>query len=132
MRQKPALTFSDTQKMIEACRAEALKNNWNVSIAVVDEGGYLLGFERLDGAGLLTAETAIEKARTAALFRGTTKVLEDRVAERLPFLRLPQYVPVQGGIPILIEKDCLGGIGVSGVQSENDELIANAGLAALA
>ncbi len=131
MRQKPALTASDAQKMMAACRDEAIKNGWNVSIAIVDEGGYLLQFERLDGAGLTTAETAIEKARTAALSRGSTKALEDKVAGRPSFLKLPQYVPVQGGLPIKIDSDCLGGIGVSGVASENDELIADAGLAAL-
>jgi glc operon protein GlcG len=131
MRQKSALTASDAQKMMAACREEALRNGWNVSIAIVDDGGYLLQLERLDGAGLLTAETAIEKARTAALSRGSTKALEDRVAERLTFLSLSRYMPIQGGLPIKIGGECLGGIGVSGVQSENDEKIAEAGLAAL-
>jgi glc operon protein GlcG len=131
MRQKPSLTAADTETIMEACRAEASRNGWAVSIAIVDEGGYLMRFERLDGAGLLTAETAIAKARTAALSRGSSKALEDRVMQRLSFLNLPQYVPVQGGLPIKIDADCVGGIGVSGVQSENDERIAAAGLSTI-
>ena len=117
--------------MIEACRAEAFKNNWNVSIAVVDEGGYLLGFERLGRRRLADRRDCDRKGAHCRAVPRDHQGAGGQGAQRLPFLRLPQYLPVQGGIPILIEKDCLGGIGVSGVQSENDELIANAGLAAL-
>ena len=132
MRNKSSLTFSDTQKMMAACRTEADANRWAVSIAIVDEGGYLLLFERLDGAGLLTPEVAIRKARTAALSRGPTKALEDRAKDRPAFLRISEYLPLQGGVPIKYQGECIGAIGVSGVQSEEDEQIANAGLAALA
>jgi glc operon protein GlcG len=103
-----------------------------VTIAIVDEGGYVLLVERMDGAGLLTPETAIGKARTAALSRNSSKALEDRIVQRPSFLNLPQYIPVQGGLPIWCGNECIGGIGVSGVQSDFDEQIAQAGLTALA
>lgn len=131
MRTKSSLTAADAQTMMAACKAEATANGWNVSIAIVDEGGYLMAFDRADGAGLLTPQVAIAKARTAALARIPTKALEDRLAERPSFLKLPEYLPLQGGMPIKIGGDCLGAIGVSGVQSHEDEQIANAGIAAL-
>ena len=131
MRTRPSLTASDAQTMMAACKAEAAAGGWNVSIAIVDEGGYLLLAERMDAAGLLTPQVAIAKARTAALSRISTKALEDRLAERPSFLKLPEYLPLQGGMPIKVEGDCIGAIGVSGVQSHEDEQIANAGIAAL-
>ncbi len=117
--------------MMAACKAEAETHHWNVSIAIVDDGGYLLLFDRMDGAGPMTPAVATAKARTAALSRIPTKALEDRVAERPSFLKLPEYLPVQGGMPIKVDGDCIGAIGVSGVQSHEDEQIANAGIAAL-
>ena len=131
MRTKPVLTSSDAQKMMAACKAAAVAQGWAVSIAIVDEGGYLLSLERLDGAGLLTPDVATGKARTAAFTRAPTKNLEDRLRERPAFMKIEQYLPLQGGMPIKIEGDCIGAIGVSGVQSHEDEQIANAGIAAL-
>jgi len=131
MRNRPALTASDTQKMVAASRAEATKNKWNVSIAVVDDAGYLLHLERLDGAGPMTAEVASGKARTAAVTRRPTKFWEDRVKERPVFLKFPDNLPIQGGVPIMYQGECVGAIGVSGVQSHEDEQIANAGIGAL-
>ena len=131
MRQKMSLTVEDARKMHDASLAEAMAHGWKVCIAIVDEGGYLLLAQRMDGAGLLTPETAIGKARTAAFFRGSTKTLEDRLAERPGLQSLPQYILLQGGLAILANGECLGGIGVSGVQSEFDDQIAAAGLAAL-
>ena len=131
MRNRPALTASDAQKMVAACRAEAAKNKWNVTIAVVDDAGYLLHLERLDGAGPITAEVAAGKARTAAVTRRPTKFWEERVKERPVFLKFPDNLPIQGGVPIMYEGECVGAIGVSGVQSQEDEQIANAGIAAL-
>ncbi len=131
MRNRPALTASDTQKMVAASRAEAAKNKWNVSIAVVDDAGYLLHLERLDGAGPMTAEVAAGKARTAAVTRRPTKFWEDRVKERPVFLKFPDNLPIQGGVPIMYQGECVGAIGVSGVQSHEDEQIANAGIGAL-
>ena len=131
MRNRPTLTASDVQKMVAACRAEAEKNKWNVSIAVVDDGGYLLHLDRMDGAGPMTAEVAFGKARTAAVTRRSTKSWEERVKERPVFLKFPDNLPIQGGVPIIYQGECVGAIGVSGVQSHEDEQIANAGIAAL-
>jgi len=131
MRSRPALTASDVHKMVAACKAEAEKHKWNVTIAVVDDAGYLLYLERLDGAGPMTAEVATSKASTAAIWRRPTKFWEDRVKDRLVFLKFPGNLPIQGGVPIMYQGDCVGAIGVSGVQSHEDEQIANAGIGAL-
>jgi glc operon protein GlcG len=132
MRNKPALTAADVHKMMAACRDEAAKNKWNVTIAVVDDAGFLLHLERLDGAGPMTAEVAAAKARTAAVTRRPTKAWEDMVKDRPVFLKFPENLPIQGGVPLMHQGDCVGAIGVSGVQSHQDEQIANAGVAALA
>ncbi len=132
MRQKPALTASDVQKMVAACKTEATRNKWSVSIAVVDDAGYLLYLERLDGAGPVTAEVATEKAITSARTRRPTKFWEDRIKERPSFMKFPGVLPLQGGVPVMYQNECVGAIGVSGVQSHEDEQIANAGAAALA
>ena len=132
MRNRPTLTAADVHKMVAACKNEATKNKWSVSIAVVDEGGYLLYLERLDGAGPVTAEVATEKAVTAARTRRPTKFWEDRLKERPAFMKFPGVLPLQGGVPVMYQNECVGAIGVSGVQSHEDEQIANAGAAALA
>jgi uncharacterized protein GlcG (DUF336 family) len=131
MRTRPALTAADVQKMVTACRTEATKNKWNVTIAVVDDAGYLLHLERLDGAGPMTAEVATDKARTAAITRRPTKFWEDRVKERPSFLKFPGNLPIQGGVPVMYQGECVGAIGVSGVQSHEDEQIASAGVSVL-
>ena len=131
MRSRPALTASDVQKMVAAGKAEAAKNKWSVTIAVVDDAGYLLHLERLDGAGPMTAEVAAGKAKTAAVTRRPTKFWEDRVKERAVFLKFPDNLPIQGSVPIMYQGECVGAIGVSGVQSHEDEQIASAGIAAL-
>jgi glc operon protein GlcG len=117
--------------MLIAARNEANRRGWKVSIAVVDEGGYLLRLDRLDGAGLQTPEVATMKASSAALSRLPTKRLEEITRERNGMLRFPDRLPIQGGLPIMHDGDCVGGIGVSGVQSSEDEEVAAAGLAAL-
>jgi uncharacterized protein GlcG (DUF336 family) len=131
MRNRPTLTAADVQKMVAACKSEATKNKWSVSIAIVDDGGYLLHLERLDGAGPVTAEVATEKAVTAARTRRPTKFWEDRLKERPAFMKFPGVLPLQGGVPLMYQSECVGAIGVSGVQSHEDEQIANAGAAAL-
>ena len=132
MRNRPTLTASDVQKMVAACKSEATKNKWNASIAVVDDAGYLLYLERLDGAGPVTAEVATEKAVTAARTRRPSKFWEDRIKERPSFMKFPGVLPLQGGVPVMYQNECVGAIGVSGVQSHEDEQIAYAGAAALA
>jgi uncharacterized protein GlcG (DUF336 family) len=131
MRSRQVLTAADVQTMMAACKAEAEKNKWNVTIAIVDDGGYLLHLERMEGAGPMTAEVATAKARTSAVTRRATKAWEDMVKDRPVFLKFPENLPIQGGMPIVHQGDCLGAIGVSGVQSHQDEQIAQAGIATL-
>ena len=132
MRQKPALTSADCQKMMAACKAEAQKNKWNVAIAIVDESGAALLLERLDGTGAIASEVAIGKARTSALTKRPTKFFEDRVKERPGFVTFPTPgVMFQGGLPLVHQNECVGAIGVSGVQAHEDEQVAQAGVTAL-
>jgi glc operon protein GlcG len=131
MRDKPTLTLADAHQMMAACKAEAEKNKWPVAIAILDDGGYLLHFDRMDGVGKASAEVAIGKARTAALTGRPSKFFEDRVKERPAFATFPAGLLIQGGLPIKHENDTIGAIGVSGVQSHEDEQIAQAGIAAL-
>jgi uncharacterized protein GlcG (DUF336 family) len=131
MRNKPCLTLADVKKMLEACEAEAIKNRWNVAIAIVDDGAHLLGFQRMDGVGPISAEVAIGKANTSALARRPSKFFEDRVKDRPSFVTFPAGVLIQGALPIMHQNECVGAIGVSGVQSHEDEQIALAGLNAL-
>ena len=130
MKTKPILTMQDCEKMQAAARAEAVKNKWNVTIAIVDDGGHLLSLVRGDGAAPVTAQIAEMKAHGAAVARRSTKVSEDRIASRPALIKMP-VLPVQGGVPIMHQGECLGGIGVSGVQSHEDEVVCNAGIAAL-
>jgi glc operon protein GlcG len=128
---KPCLTHADAQTMVAAAKAEAAANKWPVTIAIVDDGGNLLHLERMDGPPALSAEVATGKARTAALMRRPSKFWEDRMKERPGMLKFPEILPIQGGLPILHQGECVGGIGVSGVQSHEDEQVAQAGITAL-
>jgi glc operon protein GlcG len=132
MRTKPCLTSDDVKKLLAACEAEAAKNKWAVAIAIVDDGGYLLGFTRMDSAQAISAEVSIGKARTSAMTKRPSKFFEDRVKERPAFSGFPAGILIQGGIPIIHQNECVGAIGVSGVQSHEDEQIAQAGASALA
>jgi glc operon protein GlcG len=131
MRSKQCLSLSDVKKMLAACEAEATKNKWAVAISIVDDGGYLLGFQRMDGAAAISAEVSVGKARTSAMTRRPSKFFEDRVKERPAFVNFPAGILIQGGVPIMHQNDCVGAIGVSGVQSHEDEQIAQAGVSAL-
>jgi glc operon protein GlcG len=131
VRSKMCLSLADAQKIVAACKVEAANNKWNVSIAVVDDGGFLVQVERLDGAVGQSAAIAIAKAQTAAATRTPTKTLEDVVKERPATLAFPGRVAVQGGLPIMHQGECVGGVGVSGAKSHEDEQIAKAGLRAL-
>jgi glc operon protein GlcG len=128
MKTRPMLTLEDCRKISAASQAEAVRNQWIVCIAILDDGGHLLHLERMDGATPANAEIAVQKARTAALTRRTSKAWEERIAAgRLSMLKMP-VLPVQGGVPILVEGVCVGAVGVSGVQSHEDEQIAEAGI----
>jgi len=128
---KPCLTLDDCRKIGAAAMTEARKNNWNVVIAVLDDGGHLRWLEAMDGTTPFNSQVAVEKARSAAVSRRTTKSWEDRIgAGRNALLNMP-VLPIQGGVPIMTGGECVGAVGVSGVQSHEDEQIANAGIAAL-
>jgi uncharacterized protein GlcG (DUF336 family) len=131
MRTKPCLTAADIAKAMAACKAEADKNNWKVAIAIVDDGGYLLHFDRMEGVAPISAEVAVGKAKTSAMTKRPSKFFEDRVKERPAFANFPAGILVQGAVPILSGNECVGAIGVSGVASHEDEQIAKAGAAAL-
>jgi glc operon protein GlcG len=132
MRNKPCLTADDAHKMMAACKAEAQKNKWAVAIAIVDDSGAALLLERLDGCGAISSHVAMGKAQTSALTKRPSKFFEDRVKERPGFVTFPTPgVMFQGGVPIMHQGECVGGIGVSGVQSHEDEQVAAAGVKAL-
>ncbi len=133
MKTKSVLEFADVKAIAAAAEAEALKNNWAVSIAIVDDGGHLLSFQRLDGAAPISAHIAPAKAHTAAMGRRESKVYEDMInGGRVSFLSAPNLEGMlEGGVPILKDGQCLGAVGVSGVKSNEDAQIAKAGIAAI-
>jgi glc operon protein GlcG len=131
VRNKMCLAAADAEKILAGCKAEAAKNKWNVSIAVVDDGGFLVHLERLDGAVAQSAMIATCKAQTAAATRTPTKALEEIVKERPATVAFPGRVAVQGGLPIMYQGECVGAVGVSGAKSHEDEQVASAGLRAL-
>ena len=133
MQTKSALEQADIKTIAAAAEAEALKNNWAVSICIVDDGGHLLWFSRLDGAAPISAHIAPGKARTAAMGRRETKVYEDMInGGRASFLSAPNLDGMlEGGVPIMKDGQCLGAVGVSGVKSTEDAQIAKAGIAAV-
>ena len=128
----PEITLANAKKIAAAALAEAQKNNWNVAIAVVDNHGFLVYYERLDDTQSASPAIAIEKARTAAMFRRPSKAFEDGVAKgRVALLGLTGAMPIEGGLPIMVGGAVAGGIGVSGVNSDQDAQVAKAGLEAL-
>jgi len=132
MKARQELTLDDCEKVAAAALAEARQNKWIVSIAILDDGGHLLHFVRMDGASPASAAISVEKARTAAMTRRTSGMWEERIKQgRTAMLKMPGILPVQGGVPIIAEGSCVGGVGVSGVQSHEDEQIAQAGIDAL-
>ncbi|MBO3273788.1 heme-binding protein [Pseudomonas schmalbachii] len=133
MQTKAVLTQTEVARILAAARAEAQANQWAVSIAVVDDGGHPLALERLDGGVPLTAYIAVEKARGAALGRRETKAYEETInGGRTAFLSVPVLSGMlEGGVPILVDGQVIGAVGVSGVRAELDAQIAKAGVAAL-
>ena len=128
MKVKNSLTSQDTLEMMRACKEEAVRNQWPVTIAIVDDSGNLLHLERLDGAGGQTPELAMLKAATSALSRFSTKTLEDMIKDRPALTTFPRRLPVQGGLPITYRGEVVGAIGVSGMKSHEDEQVAQAGI----
>ncbi|HEX4917268.1 MAG TPA: heme-binding protein [Limnobacter sp.] len=133
MKTKAVLSADDVQAILNAARAEAEKNNWGVTIAVADDGGHLLGLLRLDASPTMSAYIAPAKANTSALGRRESKLLEDVINNgRTSFLSVPKLEGMlEGGVPIMVDGQCIGAVGVSGVKSDQDAQIARAGIAAL-
>jgi uncharacterized protein GlcG (DUF336 family) len=129
-----AISLEQAKKVLAAAEAEAKKNNWPVAISIVDGSGFLVAFERLDNTQLGSVEVSLEKAKTSALFRRPTKAFEDVLAmggANLKVLKLPGALPIEGGLPIIVDGKVIGAIGVSGVKSTEDAQVATAGLDAL-
>ena len=133
MKTKSFLELADLKALAAAAEAEALKNGWAVSIAIVDDGGHLLWLQRLDGAPPISAHIAPAKANTAAVGRRESKVYEDMInGGRVSFLSAPDLRGLlEGGVPIVKDGQVIGALGVSGVKSSEDAQIARAGIAAL-
>jgi len=133
MKTKLLLEMTDVKAIAAAAEAEALRNGWAVTIAIVDDGGELLWLQRLDGAAALSAHIAPAKARTSAMGRRESKTYEDIInGGRIAFVTVPGIDGMlEGGVPILKDDFCLGAVGVSGVKSVEDAQIARAGIAAL-
>lgn len=133
MKNKLELQLADVKKIAAAAEAEALKNQWAVTIAIVDDGGHLLWLQRLDGAAAMSAHVAPAKAHAAALGRKDTKAFEEMINNgRTAFLSAPTLEGLlEGGVAIVIDGQCLGAVGVSGVKSHEDAQVASAGIAAL-
>ena len=130
----PAITLEQAKKAMASAEAEARKNNWNVVIAIVDSGGNIVMLQRLDDAQFGSIDVARQKAHTAVAFRRPTKVFQDLIAQggvNLRLLKLEGASVLEGGVPIVLGGKIVGAIGVSGVTSQQDAQIAQAGADAL-
>jgi glc operon protein GlcG len=126
------ITLEAAKKMAAAGEAEARQNGWNVAIAIVDAGGGLILFQKLDETQPGSIAVSQGKARAAALFKRPSKALEDAIAGgKQGFLAVEGIVPIQGGLPVVVDGKVLGAVGVSGVTSAQDEQVAQAALRAL-
>lgn len=132
MHSKPVIGQAEVARVLTAARQEAQAQQWNVTIAVVDDGGHPLALERLDGCAPASAYIAMEKARTAALGRKETRDYEEMVnGGRTAFVTAPLLTSLEGGVPLRVDGQVVGAIGVSGVRSEQDARVAKAGAVAL-
>ena len=133
MQTKSVLGQAEADTIVEAARAEASKHGWAVAIALVDDGGHPLALARLDGASPVSAYIAIEKARTSALGRRESKAYEDMInGGRTAFLSAPLAGTLEGGVPIFVDGQVVGAVGVSGVKLEQDAQVARAGVQSVA
>ncbi len=127
---KPVLDEGQARTILDRAVTAARGESLSMAIAIVDDAGFPMCLHRMDGAGAMTAKVALEKARTAALIRAPSRRLAERLPAELPLLRLTEYLPMTGGLPILIEGQCVGAIGVSGGTADQDEAIGGTGLEA--
>jgi glc operon protein GlcG len=133
MQTKSVLTVDEVTQILDAARAEAERNHWAVAIAVVDDGGHPLALLRLNGCAPLSAYIATEKARTSALGRRESKQYEDMInGGRTAYLSAPLAGMLEGGVPIVVDAQVIGAIGVSGVKSDQDAQVSRAGAQSVA
>ncbi|MET0775031.1 MAG: heme-binding protein [Pseudomonas mandelii] len=128
MKSKAVLSQTEVSRILSAARSEAQNNQWAVTIVIVDDGGHPLALERLDGCAPIGAYIATEKARTSALGRRESKGYEEMVnGGRHAFLSAPLLTSLEGGVPIIVDGQVIGAVGVSGVKAEQDAQVAKAG-----
>ncbi|MHC8300326.1 heme-binding protein [Pseudomonas sp. ZS1P83] len=128
MKSKAVLSQTEVSQILAAARTEAQNNQWAVTIVIVDDGGHPLALERLDGCAPIGAYIATEKARTSALGRRESKGYEEMVnGGRHAFLSAPLLTSLEGGVPIMVDGQVIGAVGVSGVKAEQDAQVAKAG-----
>jgi uncharacterized protein GlcG (DUF336 family) len=125
---KKVLTLDAAKKLASVAEAEVLKNKWTMVIAIVDDGGNLMYLEKIDNTQIGSIEVAIQKAKSAILFKRPTKVFEDKVIKegRTVILSLPNAIAVEGGLPIVVDGQYIGAIGISGGSSDQDGVVAKA------
>ena len=128
---KPVLTLEAAKKLAAAAEEEAVKNKWNMVIAIVDDGGSLIYLQRLDGTQIGSIEVALHKAKTAVHFKRPTKALEDAVAGGRTVVLALGAMPIEGGLPLIVDDKLIGAIGVSGATAQQDGQVAKAGADAL-
>ncbi|TDX31738.1 glc operon protein GlcG [Modicisalibacter xianhensis] len=133
MQTKSVLTLDDVNAILDAAQKEAQANNWAVTIAVADDGGHLLGLRRMDGAAPFSAGVATEKARNAAIGRKETQVFEEMINNgRTAFVTAPMQALLSGGVPVIVDGQVAGSVGISGVKPDQDVQVAKAGVQAVA
>jgi glc operon protein GlcG len=125
------LELGDARAVVEAAKKEAVANGWKISVCVVDAGGHPILYERMDGVAPATARISMEKARTAAIFRLATAIMEDRIPDRLGTMVLPGATPLKGGVPLMAAGQVVGAVGISGLAPQQDHQVGEAAAAAL-
>lgn len=129
MYDRKTLSLEDAKRIAAAAETEAKQNNWPVVITVLDDGGHLIYLQRADGTQLGSIEIAIAKGRGAILFKRPTKNFEEMLAAgRLGFLSAPNVLPIEGGLPVIVDGEIVGAVGVSGVKSSEDAQVAKTGV----
>lgn len=133
MKTKCILGLNEVNTILDAAQREAEQNQWNITVSIVDDSGELLGLRRLDGASPMTAKISAQKARTAAFSHKETQFFEEMINNgRTAFLSAPLEGLLEGGVPVVIDGQVIGAVGVSGVKADQDAQVAKAGIAAIA
>ena len=132
MQSKAVLSQADVSKVLDAAQQEAERENWAITVAVTDDGGHLLALRRLDGAAPFTADVATNKARSAAVGRKETQVFEEMInGGRTAFISAPMQALLSGGVPIVVDGQVVGAVGISGVKPDQDIQVAKAAVSVI-